>query len=955
VQRFIFILFLIVPSVCVAQIKSIGVQNIINYPKSVYQAGTQNWGIGQDRNGFMYFANNDGLLCFDGLHWSLSKVSDSSPLRSVFIDFKNNIYVGLSNDFGLFTQNGQELPVFTSLRHLLPPELEEFDDIWRIHETSEGIVFQSYKYLFLYKDGSIEIIKPQNSFHFSFEIDNRFFVHEPNLGVFELINGMLTELPYWEKHKDKNISALLETTNNQLLICTEKDGLYKFEDEKIVKWNTPVSDFIEKNKLYSATSIPGNYFAFGTILKGLVIADSEGNIVQTLNSTNGLQNNTILSSFADKDGNLWLGLDNGIDYVEINSPLSFIGKTSNLGSGYCCKIFKENLYLGTNQGLYVRPFNRAHNNESFELVANTAGQVWSLEEFDGQLICGHNNGTYVVTGNNAKRISDVAGAWKYIRLKNNPDYLIGGHYNGLMLLKQGKDGWEFYKKLDGFTESSRFVKQSDDGNIWISHGTKGIFKVILRGLDEILEVKHYSVEDGLPSEKSNKLLELNGELYVSTIRGIYKYEKDSNSFKVAEDVNAKLNIDERIRVIEEDNAGNLWFISDYETGVLRHNEDLTYTKITAPFKKLSNKFVTEFEFIYPYNDENIFIGVNDGFAHYNSNITKSYSESFPSFITKAEVPYLDSVFYLNDTASILEMKLPFKKNTFRFHFAAPFYENDLPIQFSYFLEGFSDAWSAWSGDNYKDFSNLWEGEYVLKLKAKNIFDIESEMASVKFTISSPWYRSKSAYILYGVIFLLALFLFVKFMLYRINRAKQKEEQRHKEEMQHQQELSQRQALIAEKEIIKLRNDKLRAEKKHQHKELANQTIGLVNKNKLLINISEELQFIHNLIKNDSAKAKIHSLKKSIRKEIDNKQQNKIFETHFDEVHGEFFNRLKEKYPVLSPNDLRLCAFIKMNISTKEIATILNISYRGAEISRYRLRKKLELSRETNLSTFLLNI
>jgi DNA-binding CsgD family transcriptional regulator len=299
--------------------------------------------------------------------------------------------------------------------------------------------------------------------------------------------------------------------------------------------------------------------------------------------------------------------------------------------------------------------------------------------------------------------------------------------------------------------------------------------------------------------------------------------------------------------------------------------------------------------------------------------------------------------------------LPFRRNTFRFNFSAPFYENDAPLVFSYFLVGFSEDWSHWSGDSYKDFSNLWEGEYLLKLKAKNIFEVESEIATIRFSISPPWHRSNAAYLVYLLFVLIISFLFVKFIVYRIRQAKQKEVQGYKQKIQKQREQSQHEAIIAEKEIIKLRNDKLRAEKKHRDKELANQTMGLVQKNKLLINISEELQFIHNLIKSDSAKSKIYSLKKRIRKEIDNKQQNKIFETYFDEVHEDFFNRLKEKYPILSPNDLRLCAFIKMNISTKEIATILNISYRGAEISRYRLRKKLELSREINLSTFLSNI
>jgi ligand-binding sensor domain-containing protein/DNA-binding CsgD family transcriptional regulator len=949
------ILFIILPTFCFSQLKTIGTPAIRNFYNSDYGAGTQNWDIAQDENGFMYFANNDGLLIFNGVNWDLVRVSPFSPVRSVFIDKNNNPYIGLINDFGILSTEEPGYPVFKSLKHLLPPEIGDFEDIWRIHETSDGIVFQCYKYLFLYKNGRIEIIKPQRSYHFSFQIDKRLFLHEPDLGLFELTNGKLTKLQFWDNFKDKDISAMLNTEQNQILICTPGSGIYILENEKIEKWDTPVSNFIEKNKLFSAAAISGDYFAFGTILNGLVIADSEGNIMQILNGTNGLQNSTILSSFADKDGNLWLGLDNGIDYVGINSPISYLGNPKIMGTGYCCIIFNGYLYLGTNQGLFARPFNMQNNVQPFELVNNTAGQVWSLEEFDGQLICGHNLGTFVIEDRTARKISDIEGAWKYIRLKNNPGYLLGGHYNGLVLLKQGKNGWVFDKKINGFEESCRYINQSKNDEIWISHGTKGIFKLVFEGPDAIIKSEQYSVEHGLPSKIDNKIIKFKDKLYISTVNKLYTYDEFTNSFKVSEDINGLLNIDGRIKVFEADDKGNIWFITDNETGILRQNEDFTFTKITSPFNTLRNKFVNEFEFIYPFNNENIFIGLENGFAHYTSKFPKSYSEPFSCFITKVELSYIDSIFYFNGTDSKIEMELPFRRNAFRFNFSAPFFENNAPLVFSYFLEGFSEKWSNWTSDNYKDITNLWEGEYVLKLKAKNIYDVESEVATVQFTISPPWHRSNTAYIIYVVFLLTISFLLVKFILFRIKLAKQKEIQRYEEKMRKQKEDSQHQAIIAEKEIIKLRNDKLRAEKTHQDKELANQTMGLVQKNKLLIHIADELQFIHNLIKNDSAKTKIYSLKKRIRKEIDNKQQNKIFETHFDEVHGDFFKRLNEKYPNLSPNDLRLCAFIRMNLTTQEIATILNISYRGAEISRYRLRKKLELTRDINLSTFLLGI
>lgn len=748
---------------------------------------------------------------------------------------------------------------------------------------------------------------------------------------------------------------MLGVSENKILVGTETDGLFLFENNLLSRWEVPVNDFLIENRLYCAAALPGNYYAFGTILNGLVIADKNGEIVKTLNTTNGLHNNTILSIYADIDNNLWLGLDNGIDLIEMSEPLSFVG-SDKLGSGYCCKVFKGNLYLGTNQGLYMRPYNGLTNDAEVELVKNTAGQVWSLEVFDGQLLCGQHLGTSVISNKEAQPISPEKGAWKYIRLKNHDGYLLGGHYTGLVLLKKVNKRWQFYKKLEGFEESSRYLTQDKSGNIWIGHGGKGIYCVTLsKDLEEISEVKHYTDENGLPSVLGNILISFRNEIYVSTNQGIYAYNSDKDAFVYAEEINEIFGNSGKIKTAVADENNDVWFIGSEASGVIRQNEDMSFTRITAPFRRLNGVFVNEFEFIYPYDADNVFLGVEDGFVHYTPSISKLYNQSFHANISRVEAVYLDSVIYLHDREQKLEYIFPFRKNTFRFHFSAPYFESEIPVKFSYFLEGFSEQWSEWSTDSYKDFTTLHEGVYTLKLKARNIYGADSEPYIFSFEILPPWHRSATAYTVYVFLFLLLAFAGTRYVLYRLEKSKEREKLKHQMEIRKKEEQFQHEALIAEKEIIKLRNDKLRSKMVYRDKELANQTMGIIHKNKFLIKVNEDLNSIEDFIINDTAKSRIYNLKKRIKREIDIKQQNKIFETYFDEVHEEFFKKLKEKFPVLTPNDLRICAFIKMNLTTQEIATILNISYRGAEISRYRLRKKLELDRSTNLSSFLTNI
>jgi FixJ family two-component response regulator len=87
--------------------------------------------------------------------------------------------------------------------------------------------------------------------------------------------------------------------------------------------------------------------------------------------------------------------------------------------------------------------------------------------------------------------------------------------------------------------------------------------------------------------------------------------------------------------------------------------------------------------------------------------------------------------------------------------------------------------------------------------------------------------------------------------------------------------------------------------------------------------------------------------------ITNEDDWKAFESNFEQAHEEFLKRIKKEYPNLTPSDLKLCAYIRMNLSSKKIAPLLGISMRGVENHRYRLRKKMELERDVNLTAFIM--
>ncbi|WP_321347447.1 triple tyrosine motif-containing protein [uncultured Draconibacterium sp.] len=939
-----------------SQVKRIGIPNIQNYPKAAYKAGTQNWGVAQDPHGFMYFANNDGLLRFDGRSWELFSVSSTSNVRSVCIDDNGVIYIGMDDDFGIFETTTESGPKFHSFLDKLPDDIAETDIIWKIYDTQYGIVFQSYQYIFIYHNGEIQIIKPEKAFYYSFYVNNRLFFHEPGVGLFEYINGFVNKVPWAEELNDNEIMSMVSFFDNHLLIGTGQEGWFEYKSGKLEKWDVPANAQVDKDILYCAMKLNGNNLAIGTILNGLIIADSNGNIIQQLNRDNGLQNNTVLSLNTDNSGNLWLGLDNGIDYVELNSPLSYISSAEGISTGYCSIVHNNRLYLGTNQGLFTRPFNplAQNNNEAFKLVAGTEGQVWSLKVIKNKLFCGHHIGTFIIEEEKATQISDEPGGWTFIQIAENPDFAIGGNYSGISLFQYEGNQWKFVQKVKGFSESSRFLTEDKNGNIWVSHGARGVFRVSLNvRRDSATNIKMYGSSDGLPQDQLNILLTIGNSWHISTVDGIYTYNPTTDRFEKDQTKNEMFDLHERLKYVEKDNQENYWYITESGVGVLLKNDDESYTKLTTPFKQLSNKLVQEWEFLYVLGTDNVFIATEDGFAHYSSRIVASYIQPFHSFITRVDIPNSDTVIFPTEIQP--QLRIPFPKNAFRFHFSAPFFQNPDQLEFSYFIDNYSEDWSPWSTDNYRDINNLPENKYVFRVKARNSFDIESEEASLSFIITPPWYRSKAAMYVYIFIVFILVLITAWFINRRFEKSRQKERKKHEKALRKREKEFEDQSLIAEKEIIRLKNEKLRAEKLSLDKELANQTLSIVNKNKFLMKINEELKRVSNETSDGAVKTKMAILKKRIDKEIDNEHQNQIFESYFEEVHTDFFKKVKEKYPHLSPKDLRLCAYIRMNMSTKEIATLLNISDRGVEISRYRLRKKLEISREINLSTFLLNL
>ncbi|MDP3462948.1 MAG: triple tyrosine motif-containing protein [Bacteroidales bacterium] len=962
----ILILVILVSVKAIASdMKRIGLPLITNYPRSAYKAGTQNWGMTQNSRGYLYVANNDGLLEFDGQHWELFPVPNKTIVRSV-LAVGDTIYVGAFEEFGYFSPDQSGKLAYTSLIQLTDSKHHACDEIWKIHQSKSGIIFQSFKYIFTFSGGQISIIEPESSFGQSYKVNEQIYVADLTKGLCLIDDKQLIPVSSNPVFLTDELRCILPYEGNKLLIGFVNNGLYLLEGTSLRPWNTNLIDELIENSIFSGIRLQSGNFAFGSIQNGIYIANKEGKVLQHINRFKGLLNNTILSLYEDLTGNLWLGLDNGIDYLEINSPLSIFDYNYHIESTYASVVFDDKLYVGTNQGLFVADLIQLDNTRTeqadFSLIPGTEGQVWNLTVVEDQLLCGHNFGCFMVKGSTAIKIDDERGYWMFVRHAGNSDTLIAGTYNGLAVLTKSANRWKKAWKIANFEESSRSIVQDHELSLWIAHGYRGIFKVDLSAdLKTANEVWLYDKQHGLPDALPYNVHIINRELVFTSKEGFYEYKKDADTFIPSAKFNSIFDGNKSVDNLYTDQLGNVWYFAFGKMGLMRLLVDGKYTNISAPFNRINPLLIESYENVFAFDNRNVFIGSQKGLLHYDPHFKKDYNKHESVFLREVIFSSANNKLILGEPdfkkpqdIQHKAVSVPYDLNSVSFKFANPSFEASGNITFSYRLVGFEHNWSLWDKSTYKEYTNLSEGSYTFELKV-NILNVPDEKVyAYSFDIDPPFYRSGWAYLFYALILILILLGNLFFIRKRIRNIRLREIEKHEKALLEKETVFKEKALIAEKEIIHLRNESLQNEIEHKNKELANTTLHLIHKNKILNNIKYQLNDLMDKSLPQTKRNEIEFVISKINKELKNEKFQELFEGYFDGVHQDFIIRLKEKHPDLSPKELRLCAYLKMNLSTKEIAPLMNISIRGVEIGRYRLRKKLDLEREENLISYLIN-
>lgn len=761
-------------------------------------------------------------------------------------------------------------------------------------------------------------------------------------------------------------------SRTKLLLFTSKNGIYEYDtsSDNLTQWNTEIDSELTSATINRVIMLQDTTYIVGTLNNGIYAIDKDGRLTWHLNRSNGLLNNTVLGLFSDKQNNVWAALDNGLSYIYTNSAISFyepidrqIGMVSDI------LIDEEEAYLSTNQGIYKYDYKE----KDIQQLPGGEIQSWYIDKFDDQIITGNNLVTSFINDGTITPITEGSTGGMDIKPASlyNKDILLESTYNDLQVYNNNNGKWTYSHKIAGFSDLINQIEIDHTGNIWAAHMYKGVYKLRTdTELKKITQQTYYSkldkgkdYESNIGSDKSNKLsskldgnlgsnqinqspirlMKFKGRIVFTDRNKFYTYDDLTDNIIPFEQLNNELKgLTDTYKIVTV-NDSTYWFIRNNEYTLIHHRKGRYVAGQKIPFTLLNNPPGKGRGNIYVASNGISYFCLNGGIGRY---IQKDDQP------TPTDIDLMISTVWSFDRKNNLRNYIDSNKNS-----KIPYIGNNLTIKLQYpdysksnhiiqcQLEEYDNNWIDISDDLTINYTNLPATKYRFKARALGRDDKILSTLTYQFEIKNPWYKTGWAKTTYIILIIFILLWIVNGYLHRtIQRKNRLFTELEKERIS---QLEKQETLIAH-----LKNQKLETDLSHKSKELANATMLIINNEELLSNLKSTIQ--RNIIEGKFNRVSGTKLVNLIDENLSDEDEWTLFQENFDLIHENFFRKLKHNYPSLTPSDLRLCTLLRLNYTTKEIARMLNLTPRGVEAARYRLRKKLELDGDINLVEFMIN-
>lgn len=886
-----------------------------NYNKSDYQGDNQIWNIVQGQDKAMYFANNHYLLRYDGVVWEKYSLPNKTIIRSILIE-GDRIYSGSYKEFGYWQRKDGKMHYVSITKNLRLFDEKDNEEIWKIFRFNGSLYFQSFNDVFIYDGKHIKKIKFPFLISYCFVVDQNLYVASVDKGIFRMNGSKIANPKGWNVLKNTVVHAI-EKYKGKTYIFTHKKGIFIVEKNGLSAWNNPLNETLKGTGINVAKFIKNNKLVIGTGNKGVFIYDFSTQTFKNIDRNNVLMNNSVLCIGFDKEEDLWLGLDNGIAHVEVNSPISFFYDNSGiLGSVYSVATIDKGYLIASNHGIFE------FDSGNFKMLPNTQGQGWNITKIGNKYVIGHNDGTFVYENGALTKINNVSGGWNLSKSIINDTY-FQSTYSGILVYNNASKLTES-SKLNDLSKPIKYVAQNKRNEIWAADNYRGLYRVLFDDNFKTTKVENITQQSKIENDFGVKIFEFREEILFLINNVWYTFNSISNKLEENELFNTNFKNISDVVAIDENH-----FIVLQE-GILYH--------IYANGNKFVWNMIQEKYYKGKLINENLRIFKSKN--HYLMNLDDGFISLQLSYENKQNKGVKVEAFNNN---ILLPNEGKIKHNTeLRINVISGIYGASKPNLF-YQING---------SKNYIPISN---GTIVLNNLNSGFHSVEifkhdganyDNVATFEFKVAQPWYFSFWMILLYLLVIGAVLFFYYKWNKLRYTQKLKLQA----EELKHQRE-------ILEMELKKENELNVQEYEKHiLELELQTKSSEVAGKSLSIAKQSEMIENIQNILDSEKDFNKLKSeIKKAIKINEVNKHEWEIFETNLNQIHNEFIINLSKKFPNLTPKDIKLCVYLKMNLSSKEIAPMMNISFRGVELHRYRLRKKLNLTQDENLSKFLLTV
>lgn len=729
----------------------------------------QSWGGLQDKNGIMFFTNGDGVLTYDGKSWSMAETPRQSVIRSLTTDNAGKVFAGALDDLGYLDRDRKGKYIFVSLLSKIKPELHRMGNIWQTYTHNNVVYFEAETGLFRW-DGegfTFQAWPNQDTYHRSFFWKNELYVHEEGAGLLKLQGDQFVLAPFGDFFKDKRIYAVLPQKDESILIATRLDGLFRYRNSGIARFFTEADEYIKQHQIYCGLMLPDSSYVIGTRQRGVLIINQQGQIIDIITKENGLPMNSVLGLLVDRQENLWITLENGISKYEINNGLSFFdGRNGLEGSVNDFERHNGKLYVTTSSGLFVlHPSDFPNHHASFETVPELNVRCWNLLKVGSRLLITSDKGLHELYNGKLTKISDKPARELHL-CKGDSTRIIVAINDDLQMHRLVNDRWIENGAIEDVKLDNINFNETHPGKIWLSTYSQGIALLSFGVADGKVDytrssIKFFGTQDGFP-EGFIRMNTIRGEeiFRVGTASRIFKFNSATEKFEEDTLFTKSFGLEQDIFPIANDNNRGSFLFKTKKRG--KTKRQLIFVDSTS-----TNEFVHQrvdisriFELIHvtSFAEKNtIWQGGADGISRVDVKKAHRKDSTLPLFHTYLNKIIIlgDSVFYQGVNGLSQNISFPYTSNSLRFEFTSTNFIAEETNEFQYKLEGYDKDWSAWTTENVKEYSRLWEGSYTFLVRSKNYTDQIGTTDELIFIVAPPWYRS---FYMYAAYFIGAAFL-----------------------------------------------------------------------------------------------------------------------------------------------------------------------------------------------------